>query len=43
MPTPQISMMLPFWLGQATISQAPIYSITIGPPPIPALELQLLL
>ncbi len=35
-------MMLPYWLGPATISQAPIHSITIIPPTITALDLHLL-
>ncbi len=43
MPTLLICMMLPFWLGPTTVSQAPIHSITIVPPTITALEFQLLL
>ncbi len=42
MPTPLISMMLPSWLGPITSSQTPIHSITIIPPILTALELQLL-
>ncbi len=42
LPTPLISMMLPFWLGPATVYLPPIYSITIVLPTITALELQLL-
>ncbi len=33
---------LPFWLGPATISQAPIHSIIIVPPPVIAFKVQLL-
>ncbi len=35
-------LIMPFWEGPATVSLAPINSIIIVPPPILALELQLL-